>query len=892
MAVFDDDKKKKKKRKKKVDKQPKDKVDKKTGLTIVPEKKEDEPLTDAEQKQKAYEERQKEKGVLKSTTKIVPQVKGKKVKRDKKDGSLYVSGEDATEKQSTTYTRGGKEVSKEDVEKKATSEEGEGLNSGERIENVEKKAKVETKKEEEEDIPSPKGITQKENERVLRNQQKKQEREHDEELSVVRAAEKQEKARLKEKKKKTKAVEKTKKLAGKVLEKSQKGSHVNKVLQARLGANLKRAGVPENIMSLGKNAIDLYNEGLNNQTKQQMYSRGFSSGSGGASTPPIDETGLNPNQIATLRQKQATLNAQQNLEWFDRANPIMKPTDYYPQVGRAIGVGTSTGEIIGSRTIYTGAGVLAPQGLYDARRRALAVATKKGIADADGKIPSLPQVEAEYRTAYRTWSGDRVNELISNADTYYTDGKLNTAGKAFQAETIEVGNNINELLERVGTYEQWLGRRTTTGKGSENAPDGIYYSKADQAEMAKFLMGDYPIEDFIDKDKDVLKRLAGIRPYSDLVFDIQNQDYTSQLLNARAFDKKNVENGNLKSFENEDLTKFVDQSSGQFLQAYTEQIEEGRIEKLVKGIIEGGGGKYNIEQEEAAKEIIKSQLGKQETILTKNKPSASTSAGSKFAALNNSFTGKTRLFYDKVDPELSAMASVTNGDISTSYAKNVGGRNTTSDGTEILSAPLYGVHAPIVVESLAVDGAPQQIGGFNNATSKFAVMIDDVYTPSTADEILDAFDDGKTIISFDTETELKNDSKNRAYFTAFGDPSTISAGETTAVASTEINCMGFIKDGIAVPLNESNFADWKASDNKVQLKSFMYRPMLKATGIVEFTDATGNAATRLKETLSSPNVTLIGSPIIIAKDGTQNERCAAMNTTSDATDNKIKKPRR
>jgi len=74
--------------------------------------------------------------------------------------------------------------------------------------------------------------------------------------------------------------------------------------------------------------------------------------------------------------------------------------DYYPEIGRDIAVGTFTGSRIGSQTIYSGAGGLLPQGLYDERKRALVKAAKEKQAKID-KFMEIPDTSEQFNGDYK-----------------------------------------------------------------------------------------------------------------------------------------------------------------------------------------------------------------------------------------------------------------------------------------------------------------------------------------------------------------------------------------------------------------------------------------------------------------------------------------------------------
>ena len=88
--------------------------------------------------------------------------------------------------------------------------------------------------------------------------------------------------------------------------------------------------------------------------------------------------------------------------------------DYYPNVGRDIGVGTFSGSRIGSQTIYSGAGALLPMGLYDARKRALKDAAKNKQAELD-KILAIPDTTPQLKRSFTEYALKvKYNDLARN----------------------------------------------------------------------------------------------------------------------------------------------------------------------------------------------------------------------------------------------------------------------------------------------------------------------------------------------------------------------------------------------------------------------------------------------------------------------------------------------
>jgi hypothetical protein len=138
---------------------------------------------------------------------------------------------------------------------------------------------------------------------------------------------------------------------------------------------------------------------------------------GGA--PPVSFSGIG--QKADVEKEvvnQAKANAEQNPS-APAANTAanlgaiekLGIQDYYPTASRNIAVGTFTGEVIGSQTIYSGAGGLAPMGLYDARKRALAKAATAKQAAID-KFLTLEDTAKAYNMEYKDYAYDHLYDIL------------------------------------------------------------------------------------------------------------------------------------------------------------------------------------------------------------------------------------------------------------------------------------------------------------------------------------------------------------------------------------------------------------------------------------------------------------------------------------------------
>jgi ATPase subunit of ABC transporter with duplicated ATPase domains len=92
-----------------------------------------------------------------------------------------------------------------------------------------------------------------------------------------------------------------------------------------------------------------------------------------------------------------------------------------------VAVGTFTGSRIGSQTIYSGAGVLLPMGLYDARKRALAKAATEKQAAVDkyfDVIDTAPQYQEKFNTDTFDFMNNKLNQYKGNYDAFLKDPEV------------------------------------------------------------------------------------------------------------------------------------------------------------------------------------------------------------------------------------------------------------------------------------------------------------------------------------------------------------------------------------------------------------------------------------------------------------------------------------
>jgi hypothetical protein len=117
--------------------------------------------------------------------------------------------------------------------------------------------------------------------------------------------------------------------------------------------------------------------------------------------------------------------------------------DYYPEIGRDIAVGTFTGSRIGSQTVYSGAGGLLPQGLYDARKRALNESAKAKQTALD-KYYSGIDIASQFKPKFNETVNDAMDNLLykkhgGNVNAFLADPESRREFSRLEA----VAKNVN-----------------------------------------------------------------------------------------------------------------------------------------------------------------------------------------------------------------------------------------------------------------------------------------------------------------------------------------------------------------------------------------------------------------------------------------------------------------
>ena len=179
-----------------------------------------------------------------------------------------------------------------------------------------------------------------------------------------------------------------------------KDDNIKAIIQKAIEMGFKPFGTPEE-----RKAYEDFVGGQEEETNKEIKKQGEvladkMNKDSGVKTPTV-ERDLTADQITQMAKKSSGL-----------AIEKLGLSDYYPQANRSVGVGTFTGSRIGSQTIYSGAGVLAPMGILDARKRALQKQTSDKIASLDGIKNSLGSAAAQFSDQFNNEGMKMINGFM------------------------------------------------------------------------------------------------------------------------------------------------------------------------------------------------------------------------------------------------------------------------------------------------------------------------------------------------------------------------------------------------------------------------------------------------------------------------------------------------
>ena len=136
--------------------------------------------------------------------------------------------------------------------------------------------------------------------------------------------------------------------------------------------------------------------------------------------------------------------------------------DYFPNAGHRVAVGSYSRKTLGSGNIYAGAGFVAPMGIVDARRRALA---KQARAKATDKTRAMESLYAQGAIQYQPKIDKMSLELtekygqLTGYDWDVLSDRTTPIGREFWKETVKMQTfakqtlNLNKVAEKIQKIE-------------------------------------------------------------------------------------------------------------------------------------------------------------------------------------------------------------------------------------------------------------------------------------------------------------------------------------------------------------------------------------------------------------------------------------------------------
>jgi hypothetical protein len=279
--------------------------------------------------------------------------------------------------------------------------------------------------------------------------------------------------------------------------------------------------------------------------------------------------------------------------------------DYYPEIGRDIAVGTFTGSRIGSQTVYSGAGGLLPQGLYDARKRALNESAKAKQTALD-KYYSGIDIAAQFKPKFN----ETVNDAMDNLLYKKHGGNVN----AFLAdpESRREFSRLEAVAKNVNHYDAYA---TSILK---DAADDTKFIDPEQVKNAqdikRALVED--VDGVLNGKKDLSELFAKAQVYQNII--PQMDDVIKEALSESRLGKLPI---NMRTGGVYEEPKFVEERN-QYIQKLNDGTLEnadylsgfkkfftGDYERIIDGLVQSG--KYSDLQKDAAMNYFAGQMQQQ-----------------------------------------------------------------------------------------------------------------------------------------------------------------------------------------------------------------------------------------------------------------------------------------
>ena len=503
--------------------------------------------------------------------------------------------------------------------------------------------------------------------------------------------------------------------------------------------------------------------------------------------------------------------------------------DYFPDIADKIAVGTFQGSRIGSQTIYSGAGGLAPMGLYDAKRRALKERFKMSQKSIENSL-KFDQVPPPYNDVYQGAMARAYKDIMSNTDLDETERQLRLGQlEGFAREITYAYNTAKNINER-------------SLETRNDQKDKIFIPREIKREMDKFQYA-YFDQEYMDKaargEINLAQEVSKLRFYDNLITSTKDlaKDF-SQFKKTRvdedfyaSLSEEEKENLDLYQRDEELSNKATDVLINRYVEYYADDLDQAFEDAFYEG--DKLQDQYDPGQEEQAKRLFKEMLAPS---IKEDLKSISTGLGARLAHSRGTKRQEYENMYEnKIGPPANEeFANIAKESSSKSdYVNNLG----SVGGTVRSGAKSFNLGNAVAVEKQApshdfyMPGTRFQrsIGG-GASGYKIRATIDGVAGLYTADDLIGKIAGGKTVTSTDGGAPITKDDLTTFKTSAAGGDRSRTVGPAQFALKMHSEAPAY-RDGATVKgiTDDASLTAYKASSNKIMMWQDIGRPVYEYT---------------------------------------------------------------
>lgn len=500
--------------------------------------------------------------------------------------------------------------------------------------------------------------------------------------------------------------------------------------------------------------------------------------------------------------------------------------DYFPNVADKIAVGTFTGSRIGSQTIYSGAGGLAPMGLYDAKRRALKEKLKMSQKAIQNNL-KFDQVPPPYNDIYQGAMARAYKDIMSNTDLDETERQLRLGQlEGFAREITYAYNTAKNINER-------------SLETRNDQKDKIFIPKEIKNDMQKFMYA-YFDEDYMDKaargEVNLAQEVSKLRFYDNLI------QSTKDLAKDFSQFKKTRLDGDfisgLTKEQLEDLQKYQrneelsNAATDVLIKRYTEFYAEDLDQAFKDAFYEGKElqAQYDPGQEEQAKRLFKQMLAPS---IKEDLKSISTGLGARLtAARENKKMGYQYMYEEKIsvnDNKQFADIASDSDDVN-DFAVKLATTGTVREnatsfklgyGVVAVERPAPSTDFYIKGQRLQRDGVYKlrvRIGGSSSTELK------------TPQEVLQSLNNNVSVVAADGGATIDQEMMNNFIKSLAGGDATGTVGPAKFLLTAHSEAPVYIENNTAIGIkNDASLQKYKDSSEKSMLWQDFGKPVYQYT---------------------------------------------------------------